>query len=165
VDASAPPPILHNHPSTATAKDSIPTALLHARDAFVRWDAAKPPLAPAYDGPYLVLERSPHTFWLQLGDRTNVVTTARLKAAVLLPDTPAAVPRRHGRPVRSLAVLAAAPSMPACSAIRRAPSGPSKRVAFATAVDVAPEGRPQCLRRPPGRFSVSSLGSETWGEV
>jgi transposase InsO family protein len=47
VDASAPPPVLHNRPSTATAKDSIPTALLHARHVFVRRDAAKPPLAPA----------------------------------------------------------------------------------------------------------------------
>jgi Integrase core domain len=43
VDASAPPPILHNRPSTATAKDSIPTALLHARHVFVQRDAAAGP--------------------------------------------------------------------------------------------------------------------------
>jgi hypothetical protein len=55
VDASAPAPILHNRPSTATAKDLIPTGLLHARHVFVRRDAAKPPLAPSYDGPNLVL--------------------------------------------------------------------------------------------------------------
>jgi hypothetical protein len=36
-------------------------AMLHARHVFMRRDAAKLPLAPAYDGPYLVLERSPHT--------------------------------------------------------------------------------------------------------
>jgi hypothetical protein len=165
VDASAPPPILHICPSTATGKDLIPTALLHARHVFVRRDSAKPPLAPAYDGPYLVLERSPHTFRLQLGDKTDVVATARLKAAILPPDATTAEPRRRGRPARSLTLLAAAPSVPACSAIRQAPLGPRKRVTFATAVDVAPEGRSQRLRRPPDRFSVSSLGSETWGEV
>jgi transposase InsO family protein len=165
VDASATASILHNRPSTATAKDSIPTALLHARHVFVRRDAAKPPLAPAYDSPYLVLERSPHTFRLQLGNKTDVVATARLKAAILPPDTTAAEPRRRGWPARGPTVFPAAPSVPARSAIHRAPSGPPKHVTFATAVDVAPEGRPQRLRRPPDHFSVSSLGSETWGEV
>jgi hypothetical protein len=124
-----------------------------------------PPLVPAYDGPYLVLERSPHTFRLQLGDKTDVVATARLKAAILLPDATAAKPRRRGPPARGPALLPAAPSVPAHSAIRRAPSGPPKRVTFTTAIDLAPEGRPQRLRRPPDRFSVSSLSSETWGEV
>jgi hypothetical protein len=165
VDTSAPPPILHNRPSTATAKDLIPMALLHARHVFVRRDSARPPLAPAHDGPYLVLERSPHTFRLQLGNKTDVVATACLKAAILPPDAIAAEPRRRGRPARDPALLPAAPSVPAHSAIRRAPSGPPKRVTFATAVDVAPEGRPQRLRRPPDRFSVFSLGSETWGEA
>jgi hypothetical protein len=165
VDASAPPPILHNRPSTATARDSIPTALLHARHLFVRRDSAKPPLAPAYDGPYLVLESSPHTFRLQLGDKTDVVATACLKAAILPPDAAAAEPRRRGRPARGPALLPAAPSVPARSAIRRALLDPPKRVTFATTVDVAPDGRPQRLRRPPDRFSVSSLDSETGGEV
>jgi hypothetical protein len=94
-----------------------------------------------------------------------VVATARLKAAILPPDATAAEPRRRGRPARDPTLLPAAPSVPAGSAIRRAPSGPPKCVTFATAIDVAPEGRPQRLRRPPDRFSVSSLGSETWGEV
>jgi hypothetical protein len=94
-----------------------------------------------------------------------VVATACLKAAVLPPDGPTAEPRRRGRPACGPAVLPAAPSVPARSAIRRTPSGLPKRVTFATAVDVAPEGRPQRLRRPLDRFSVSYLGSETWGEV
>jgi hypothetical protein len=114
---------------------------------------------------YLVLERSPHTFRLQLGDKTDVVATARLKAAILPLDATAAEPRRRGRPAHGRSLLPAAPSVPARSSIHRAPSGPPKRVTFATAFDVAPEGRPQRLRRPPDRFSVSSLGSETWGEV
>jgi hypothetical protein len=165
VDTSAPPPLLHNCPSTATAKDSIPTVLLHAHHVFVQRDSAKPPLTPAYDGPYLVLERSPHTIRLQLGDKTDVVATACLKAAILPPDATAAKPCCCGRPARGQALLPAAPSVPASSSIRRAPLGPPKHVTFATASEVAPEGRPQRLRRPPDRFSVSSLGSETWGEV
>jgi transposase InsO family protein len=120
VDASAPLPVLHNRPSTATARDSIPTALLHARHVFVSRDAAKLPLAPAYDGPYLVLERSPYTFRLQLDDKNDVIATARLKVAVLPLDAPTAELRRRGRPARGLAVLPAAPSVPARSAIRRA---------------------------------------------
>jgi hypothetical protein len=36
VDASAPLPILHNRPSTATAKDSILAALLQICHVFVR---------------------------------------------------------------------------------------------------------------------------------
>jgi hypothetical protein len=79
--------------------------------------AGTPPLAPAYDGPYLVLERSPHTFRLQLGDKTDVVATACLKAAVLPPDAPAAEPHCRGRPARGPTVLPAAPSVPARSAI------------------------------------------------
>jgi hypothetical protein len=85
----------------------------------------------------------------------------RVKAAILPPDATAAEPRCHGQPARDPTLLPAAPSVPAISAIRRAPSGPPKRVTFATAVDIAPEGRPQRLRCPPDRFSVSSLGSET----
>jgi hypothetical protein len=166
----APPPILHNRPSTATAKDSIPTALLHARHVFVRRDATKPPLAPAYEGPYLVLERSPHTFRLQLGDKTDVVATARLKAAVLPPDAPVAEPcRRGGRPASGPAVLPSTTSVPARSAIRQTPSRASKHVTFATAIDVAPEGWLQPLRRPPDRFqflpSVQKLGGRYSGEA
>ncbi len=37
------------------------------------------PLAAAYDGPYLVLERSLRYFKLQVGDRTDTFSTFRLK--------------------------------------------------------------------------------------
>ena len=40
----------------------------------------QPPLSPLYDGPYLVLERSIHYFKIQLGTRTDTVSTHRLKA-------------------------------------------------------------------------------------
>jgi hypothetical protein len=160
-DSSVPPAAAHHRASTATATASIPPALLHARHVFVRHDAAKPPLAPAYDGPFLVLERSPHTFRIQIGDKSDVVATARLKAAHLAADTPVAVPRRRGRPPARDAAPASPP--PADSSTSR----PPRRVSFATTAAVAspPLDRPQRVRRPPIRFSVSSLHSETWGEV
>jgi hypothetical protein len=55
--------------------------LLLARFVLVRRDGAQPPLSPIYDGPYRVLERSTHFFVLEMGDRTDKVSTLRLKVA------------------------------------------------------------------------------------
>jgi hypothetical protein len=65
----------------------------------VRRDGAQPPLSPIYDGPYRVLERSTHFFLLKMGDRTDKVSTLRLKAARTPADTEPAKPLRRGRPV------------------------------------------------------------------
>jgi hypothetical protein len=80
------------------APDRLPDELLSARYVLVRRDAAQPPLQPLYDGPYLVLERSFHTFKLQLGDRVDTVSTSRLKPFIASSDTTAAEPPRRGRP-------------------------------------------------------------------
>ena len=57
-----------------------------------------PPLADNYAGPYLVLEKGPKVFKLQLGTRQEVVTRDRLKPH-LGPAPPAvADPPRRGRP-------------------------------------------------------------------
>jgi hypothetical protein len=125
--------------------------------------AATPLHALPYNNPYLVLERSPHTFRLQLGDKTDVIATARLKAAVLPPDAPVAEPRCQGWPANGSTVLPSTPGVPARTINPRASSASSKQVSFTTSVVAAPECRPQRLRRPPDRFSVSSLGSETRG--
>jgi hypothetical protein len=85
VDSRTPSPTHHN---TASQSAPLPPDLLHARMVFVRPDEAKPPLAPAYTGPYLVPPCSPTTFKLQVGPRTNVVAASCLKAALLLPDAP-----------------------------------------------------------------------------
>ena len=69
-----------------------------ARFVLVRRDGAQTPLAPLYDGPYRVLERSNHFFRLQIGERTDNVSTLRLKAANTPADTVPAVPPRRGRP-------------------------------------------------------------------
>jgi hypothetical protein len=119
--------------------------------------AATPPLAHTYDGPFEVLERSPHTFRLQLGD------TSWLKAAYLPPTTEPALPRRRGSPrIRPPNT----PSVQSSSAPVAVPAPrPTKRVSFAiTAAAAVPvPGRPQRLRRPPACLSVSSLCQETCG--
>jgi transposase InsO family protein len=165
VDGTAPAPTRHNTASTASATASIPSSLLHARHVFVRRDAAKPPLAPTYDGPFEVLERSPHTFRLQLGDKSDVVATSRLKAAHLPPSAEPAVPCRRGRPRNRPLVT---PSVQSSSTpVAASTPRPIKRVSFAIAAAAAEpvSGRPQRIRRLPARFSVSSLCQETWGEV
>ena len=69
-----------------------------ARFVLVRRDGAQTPLAPLYDGPYCVLERSNHFFRLQLGDKTDNISTLCLKAAHTPADTIPAVPPQRGRP-------------------------------------------------------------------
>jgi hypothetical protein len=75
-----PPPTRHN---SAT----LPEELLLARFVLVRRDGVQPPLSPIYDGPYRVLEWSTHLFLLEMGERTNKVSTLRLKAARTPADT------------------------------------------------------------------------------
>jgi hypothetical protein len=72
-----PPPTRHN---SAPAPSTLPEELLLvARFVLVRRDGAQPPLSPVYDGPYRVVERSTRFFLLQIGDRTDKVSTLRLK--------------------------------------------------------------------------------------
>jgi transposase InsO family protein len=155
VDSSSPPPTHHNAASTAAQSAPLPQDLLHARMVFVRRDESKPPLAPAYAGPYEVLSRSPSTFKLQIGGKSDIVATSRLKATQLPLDAAPAAPRRRGRPPAAPRV---APSSP-----------PSGRVRFAIPDAPVPPpppcipGRPTRLRRPPERFSLSAVGCKTVG--
>ncbi len=91
-----PPPARHNE---APAPSTLPEELLLAHFVLVRRDGAQPPLSPIYDGPYRVLERSTHFFLLEMGDRTDKVSTLRLKAARTPADMEPAKPPRRGRPV------------------------------------------------------------------
>jgi len=100
----------------------LPAELLASRFVFVRRDGVQPPLAPRYDGPYLVLKRSLHTFRLQIGDREDVVSVLRLKPCHSPPDVAVALPPRRGRPP------SAVPVFPATSGSIK-PSGP-RRVRF-----------------------------------
>ena len=64
----------------------------------VRRDAVQPPLSPLYDGPYLVLERSLHFFKVQIGTKTETISTHRLKPCHTPEDVQPAEPPRRGRP-------------------------------------------------------------------
>jgi hypothetical protein len=91
-----PPPTRHN---SAPAPSTLLEELLLARFILVRRDGAQPPLSPIYDGPYRVLEWSTHFFLLEIGERTDKVSTLRLKAARTPADTEPAKPPRRGPPV------------------------------------------------------------------
>jgi hypothetical protein len=101
-----PPPARHNAALTPSA---LPEELLLARFVLVRRDGAQPPLSPIYDGPYRVLEWSTHFFLLKMGDRTDKVSTLRLKAARTPADMEPAKPPCRGRPVAQAPPVRAPP--------------------------------------------------------
>jgi hypothetical protein len=94
--ASRPPLQAAHH--VTPGPSSLPEELLLSRFVLVRHDGVQPPLSPLYNGPYLVLERSLHFFKIQLGTRTDTVSTHRLKACHAPADAEAALPPARGRP-------------------------------------------------------------------
>jgi hypothetical protein len=92
-----PPPLTRHN--SAPAPSTLPEELLLARFVLVRRDGAQPPLSLVYDGSYRVLERSTHFFLLEMGERTDKVSTLRLKEARTPADTEPAKPPHRGRPV------------------------------------------------------------------
>ncbi len=91
----APRAISHKNTPLPT---TLPSELATADFVFVRRDSAAPPLTPPYSGPFRVLRRSLHDFQLQIGNRSEIVSTHRLKTCISPPDVTAAVPPRRGRP-------------------------------------------------------------------
>jgi hypothetical protein len=91
----SPRPILHKNTDLPTA---LPPDLAAADFVFVRRDSVAPPLTPPYTGPFKVLRRSLHTFQVQVGTKTETISTHRLKSCVSPPDMTAAEPPRRGRP-------------------------------------------------------------------
>ena len=73
-------------------------ALDGATHVYVQRGGVGPPLADNYAGPYLVLEKGPKVFKLQLGTRQEVVSRDRLKPHLGLAQLAAADPPRRGRP-------------------------------------------------------------------
>jgi hypothetical protein len=90
-----PRPVSHKNTQLPT---SLPAQLLAADFVLVRRDGVSPPLSQPYDGPYKVIRRSLHSFQLQVGNRSEEVSTHRLKVCNTSPDTPAASPPKRGRP-------------------------------------------------------------------
>jgi hypothetical protein len=91
----SPLPTAHH---TTPSPEALPEELLLTRFVLVRRDAVQPPLSPLYDGPFLVLERSLHFFKVQLGSRTEIISTQRLKPCHTPEDAQPAEPPRRGRP-------------------------------------------------------------------
>ena len=65
---------------------------------FIRRDGHKPPLTPAYDGPFQVISQSDKTVTVLRGRETDVVSVDRCKAAQLEDGAPVQPPARRGRP-------------------------------------------------------------------
>jgi hypothetical protein len=129
---------------TTPSPTALPEDLLLSRFVLVRRDAVQPPLSPLYDGPFLVLERSLHFFKIQVGSRTEVISTHRLKPCHTPEDAQPAEPPRRGRPPN-----AARPP----SVVRHhklSASRQPKRVSFADPVATSlPPPLPQPPLRPP----------------
>lgn len=66
----------------------VPQALDTATHVFIRQDSVRAPLQPPYEGPFPVLARTDHHFTVQLPNRQDVVSKARLKPAFLHPAQP-----------------------------------------------------------------------------
>ena len=77
------PPSVDHHLSTASSAGYVPSALQQASHVFVRHDAVRKPLQPPYDGPYAVLERTPHHFTVNINNRPQVINIQRLKPAIV----------------------------------------------------------------------------------
>ena len=77
-DTPAPPAVIPAAKRTYTEAAATP-ALERATNVYVQHRGVGLPLADNYAGPYLVLEKGPKVFKLQLGERTKVVSRDRLK--------------------------------------------------------------------------------------
>jgi hypothetical protein len=85
-------PTRHNVAQAHQAPEDLLTDLLRAKEILVRLDGHVLPLAPLYNGPYRVLTRSLDFFRLQIGDRTDTVSTSGLKPCMDPVAAPAAPP-------------------------------------------------------------------------
>jgi hypothetical protein len=95
-DSLQPPrPVLHKNTPLPTA---LPPDLATAEFVFIRRDSIAPPLTLPYSGPFKVIRRALHAFQVQIGNRSETISTHRLKSCVSSPETAAAVPPRRGRP-------------------------------------------------------------------
>jgi hypothetical protein len=144
------PPARHN---AAPAPSTLPEELLLAHFVLVHRDGAQPPLSPIYNGPYRVLEWSTHFFFLEMGDRTDKVSTLRLKAAWTPADTEPAKPPLMGRPIELAPPVRAPPP-------EQRERGRPRQVTFSptapptTSSSSSASGRPLRNARPPNRLNL-----------
>ena len=97
VDTLALPAVIPAAKRTYAEAAATP-ALDGATHAYVQRGGVGPPLADNYAGPYLVLEKGPKAFKLQLGTRQEVVSQDWLKPHVGKAPPAVADPPRRGQP-------------------------------------------------------------------
>jgi hypothetical protein len=90
-------PTRHNVARAQRAPEELPADLLRATVVLVHQDAHVLPLELLYDSPFCVLIRSRDFFQLQIGSRTDMVSTSNLKPC-LDPAAAPAAPLRRGCP-------------------------------------------------------------------
>ena len=76
-----PAPSVHHRPP-ALGPPGIPSSLLGVSHVYVRVDAIRRPLTRPYEGPFLVLSRTPKTFVISRAGKSWTVTVDRLKPAL-----------------------------------------------------------------------------------
>ncbi|MBX9657126.1 MAG: DDE-type integrase/transposase/recombinase [Nitrospiraceae bacterium] len=122
IRTAAPIPTRHG---TWAPPTEPPQHLRQSNMVYIRRGGQLPPLTPPYDGPYLVLEKGPKYFKLQMGDREVNITVDRLKPHQGDgPATPAA-PASRGHPPAALAAqspTAMTPQLPTSPVRSRSPS-------------------------------------------
>ena len=92
------PPAVIPAAKRSYAEAAVTPALEGATNVYVQPGGVGLPLAENYAGPYLVLEKGPKVFKLQVGTRVDVITRDWLNPHVgLAPSAVADLPRR-GRP-------------------------------------------------------------------
>ena len=79
--------------SYAEVLQDVPSHLAGAEMVFIRVGAARPPLSPLFEGPYLVEKRGAKSFTIKIGDRLEVVPVDPLKAYHGTQAPAAAAPR------------------------------------------------------------------------
>jgi transposase InsO family protein len=95
-DALQPPrTVLHKNTALPTA---LPPDLATADFVFVLRDSIALPVTPPYSGPFKVLPRALHDFQVQIGNRSETISTHCLKTCISSPHTAAAIPPRRGCP-------------------------------------------------------------------
>ncbi len=143
---------------------ALPEDLLLSRYVLVRRDGHQPPLSPAYDGPYLVLECSLRFFKLKIGGRTDNISTLRLKPCHTPPDAQVEVanpPRRGRPPKKGLPTTPPALQHPAPTLGHPPPPPSRKRVTFRCQVASPtppprfhPSGRPARTTARPASYAI-----------
>ena len=91
-------PTRHNTSEGALPPADPPEALMAASRVFVHRDGARKALETLWEGPFRVLLRSRHVFWIQRGSREDDVSVLRLKPADVPATCPDAQPKQRGRP-------------------------------------------------------------------